>query len=364
MPVAEHEAIARWLALRLLKRRSYIRPAHYTAARNRTSFAIFWRYYNSPDERDLVRFLRITKPKFDQLYTKLQDQLDAHCPTHLRPINGIIRLAIFLRFIATGPTYSAVAILFAIGDSTVVSICREVASAIVISMESKYLPTPSREMWIRNSELYGRLRNFKNAIGSIDGKHIAISRPDNSGSIFYNYKKFYSIVLLAIADAESRFIAVDIGAAGRNSDATLWISSPIRAFMESPAANLPPVGVDGLPYVILGDGGFGCTDLIITPFTEVSANTNERIVFNERLSRARSSVEHAFGIFAQRWRLFLGVIEASPSNVRLFAHAAVILHNYLTCALEGEVDDDIFFPENRRLLADQRNKMIQDDIRR
>uniref|UniRef100_A0A915E0A5 DDE Tnp4 domain-containing protein n=1 Tax=Ditylenchus dipsaci TaxID=166011 RepID=A0A915E0A5_9BILA len=111
-----------------------------------------WRYYNSPDERDLVRFLRITKPKFDQLYTKLQDQLDAHCPTHLRPINGIIRLAIFLR-------------------------C----------------------------------------------KSVSFNRPDNSGSIFYNYKKFYSIVLLAIADAESRFIAVDIGAAGRNSDATRGI---------------------------------------------------------------------------------------------------------------------------------------------
>uniref|UniRef100_A0A915DEE1 Uncharacterized protein n=1 Tax=Ditylenchus dipsaci TaxID=166011 RepID=A0A915DEE1_9BILA len=59
------------------------------------------------------------------LYYSLECQLGLHSPTHLRPIAGRERLAVFLRFLSFGPNYAAVATLFAIGDSTVQEICRE-----------------------------------------------------------------------------------------------------------------------------------------------------------------------------------------------------------------------------------------------
>uniref|UniRef100_A0A915EPE5 DDE Tnp4 domain-containing protein n=1 Tax=Ditylenchus dipsaci TaxID=166011 RepID=A0A915EPE5_9BILA len=336
-------AIAWWF---LRKRRSYVRPAHYQAAFQRNSFETFWRYYRSPDERDLVRFLRLSRAEFDEVHSKIRCLLE-HCPTHLRPIQDMERLAIFLRFIAFGPTYCAVAHLFAIGDSTVYDICKEVSQAIVTVMQAEFMPPPNRQTWERSAEGFARLREFPKTLGAVDGKHIAIVKPEHSGAAFFNYKviprsytpcpifhscmfeKFYSIVLLAIADAESRFIAVDVGASGRNSDSTLWISSPLRSFLESPEADLPPSEEGMLPYVFLGDGGFGCTDLIMTPFTDRGADTQEKIAFNGRLSRARSAVEHAFEILAKRWRLFLGTIEARPEIAQLYTTAAVILHNYL-----------------------------------
>lgn len=38
--------------------------------------------------------------------------------------------------------------------------------------------------------------NLPHCIGAIDTKHFCIKAPPNSGSSFYNYKEFYSIVLI------------------------------------------------------------------------------------------------------------------------------------------------------------------------
>ncbi|CAH2011568.1 unnamed protein product [Acanthoscelides obtectus] len=55
--------------------------------------------------------------------------------------------------------------------------------------------------WKELANLFEERWNFPHCLGAIDGKHIDIIPPADSGSYYYNYKGRHSMVLMAIVDA-------------------------------------------------------------------------------------------------------------------------------------------------------------------
>ncbi|OXA37220.1 putative nuclease HARBI1 [Folsomia candida] len=162
--------------------------------------------------------------------------------------------------------------------------------------------------------------------------NIRIKSPKRSGSMCFNYKKFYSKVLFAAADANYRFLMVDIGREGSSSDSGILDTSPIDKFIENASSYLlQPArlsnGVE-LPYVFLGDEAFQLQPNLMRPFPG-KYTTKECRIFNYRLSRARLVVENSFGILSARWRIFHSCIDADEDLITLIIHASVILHNFL-----------------------------------
>lgn len=70
----------------------------------------------------------------------------------------------------------------------------EVCQAIWIALQPLYLPEPSCELWTQIAEDFYSKWQFPNCVGAIDGRHMHIQAPCNSGSEFFNYKKFFSLV--------------------------------------------------------------------------------------------------------------------------------------------------------------------------
>ena len=87
------------------------------------------------------------------------------------------------------------------------------------------------------------------------------SAPANSSTQYFNYKHTFSVVLLAMCDANYCFTIVDIGAYGRQSDGgVLYNSNFGRALREGkldiPSTSSLPHATDVAPYVVVGDEAF------------------------------------------------------------------------------------------------------------
>lgn len=84
------------------------------------------------------------------------------------------------------------------------------------------------EEWSDISDDFYKLWQFPHCCGWMDGKHVMIQAPANSGSEFYNYKGFFSVVLLALVDAQYRFMFVNVGSQGRISDGGVFANSTLK----------------------------------------------------------------------------------------------------------------------------------------
>nr|CAH7761150.1 unnamed protein product [Callosobruchus chinensis] len=175
--------------------------------------------------------------------------------------------------------------------------------------------------------------NFPHCIGAIDGKHVQIVCPANTGTEYFNYKKTFSIVLMAIVDANYCFQYVHIGCQGRMSDGGVYKNTPFnKALQENHLEIPPPEALPGreklTPYVFVADDAFALTINFMKPYAGQLSQSPER-VFNYRLSRARRIVENAFGIMASVFRVFRKPMQLKVDNVEKITKACVYLHNYL-----------------------------------
>lgn len=198
-----------------------------------------------------------------------------------------------------------------------------------------FLPNTETVDFKAKSEEFWTKWNFPNCILAIDGKHVRIRCPSNTGSLYYNYKDYFSIVLLAMVDANNKFVAVDVGSYGKEGDSGIFLKSNLgkkilNGSFGFPDANALPGSNTVLPFVILGDEAFRLHTHIMKPNTRKSANDDaSKAVFNYRLSRARRVTENAFGLLSQVFRVFYQTININPETCDSMILVACCLHNML-----------------------------------
>ncbi|VDH94097.1 Hypothetical predicted protein [Mytilus galloprovincialis] len=238
-----------------------------------------------------ILYFRMSREHFEKLARKVCPLLERP-RTHLYPISATERLAMTLRYLASGDSQTSIALAFRVSKSTVCNAISEVCDAIWRSLNTEYLKAPTTEQeWLTIEEGF------------------------------------------SVCDADYNFTMIDVGCTGRFSDGGIFSNSKIGQRSENEELNIPAPcclpGTDNTcPYVFVGDEAFPLKQYMMRPYPRTQLDYTKRI-FNYRLSRARRVIENAFGILASRWRIFRRLILATPEKSKEIVKAALSLHNFV-----------------------------------
>ena len=210
------------------------------------------------------------------------------------------------------------------------------------------MPKCNKDAWLQISQKFYEKTNFPNCIGALDGKHIRVKKPNNTGSEYYNYKCFFSVVLMAMTDADYKFTAIDVGSFGSSSDSNVFKRSKMYKLLNENKFDLPEpsplpdeLEKKPMPYVFVGDEAFAVSKFVLRPYPNKNLSVKKRI-FNYRLCRARRMVECTFGILANKWRIFHRPLDVNEDFCISIIKACCLLHN-ITRTHEGvEFEDELY----------------------
>ena len=286
------------------------------------------------DHELFFRYFRMSPTQFEHLVQLVAPSLikDESRRESIRPPE---RLAVTLRYLCTGDAQTTIATAYRMSPTVVGRILYETLDIIwKVLMEQGYISVPSTEdQWKSIATDFETKWNFHNCLGAIDEKQVIIQAPPRLGSMYFNYKKTFSIVLMAVCDANYQFTMVDIGESGRCSDGGVFGNSCLGNAILNQTMGMPKSGVIeaanmSFPYVFVADDAFPLKVNIMKPYSRETMQQKERI-FNYRLSRARRVIENVFGIAASRFRVLRRPIIAKVETTTRATKAIVALHNYL-----------------------------------
>ena len=176
------------------------------------------------------------------------------------------------------------------------------------------------------------LWQFPGCFSAVDGCHIPLKCPHGGNEAkkeYYNFKNFYSIVMMGLVGADYRFLWASAGLPGSVNDACTFQASRLYQSMLR-GDKIPDIfksinGMD-IPPIVLGDSAFPHHTWLQKPYTN-AALTDKQSYFNYRLSRGRMVTECAYGQLKGRWRVLLRKCESSQHSLKYNVLACIVLHN-------------------------------------
>lgn len=243
------------------------------------------------DHDGFRRFMRMNYEQFIELCEYVTPIIQKNDTNMRKAICPKERVALTLRFLATGESFRSLEYQFRISRKAISYIIEEVCFAIISTLSKTYLNFPScSEDWLAIEKIFYEKWNFPHCLGAIDGKHIQIVGC-GMGSQYYNYKGTNSILLLIVAGSDYEVIWADVGMNGRVSDGGVLNRSKFGQLLYEDKLNLPdskplPYREKPVPYVFIGDDAFALLPNFMKPYSTKKLDLPTRIC-NYRFSLAR-----------------------------------------------------------------------------
>ena len=245
---------------------------------------------NYEDKRFYETF-RMSRTTFYHILDKISDQIEKQRVVE-EPISPDFRLAVTIYKLSRGDYIYTIGEMCGLAKATVCTIVSETCKVIVDTLWNDTVKKPfpsSHEDFKHSMEKFGEEWQFPYAFSAVDGSHLPIECPNGGAQAmkqYFNFKGFYSIVLMTLFGAEYRFTWASVGAPGNTHDSTLLQSTDLwkkivdGSIIPSVAQQVENVEI---PPLILGDGAFPLRTWIMKPHGDAILPDDKRY-FNYRHS--------------------------------------------------------------------------------
>ena len=164
------------------------------------------------DPEAFINYMRLPMELYDEVLARITPLITKEDTWWRKALDPGLKFACTMSHLASGDSYSRLKCYFRVPSNTMSVFVPEVCQAIIDEYAAEVIAcstTPAEWKEIANEFL--RRWNFPHACGALDGEHVACKCTPNSGSTNHNYEGFFSIVLMALVDADYKFIWVDVG---------------------------------------------------------------------------------------------------------------------------------------------------------
>ena len=128
-----------------------------------------------------TNYMMMNPEFFEMIKTRLEPRVARQATNYRAPISVGEKLALTIRYLATGESYT-LSCQFRVGRSTISKFLPEFCRAIQYEFTREYLRCPTTPDEWKELEREFRIRwNVPHALGALDGKHVALKKPKNSG---------------------------------------------------------------------------------------------------------------------------------------------------------------------------------------
>ena len=128
-------------------------------------------------------FLRIDQDTYNEIVERVRPLIEKQTTFWREPLDVGLRVAVTLRFLATGDSYRSLGYAFRVAPNTLCELVPETCRAIITAYADEVLQLPKTpQEWREVAHQFQERWNFPHAIGALDGKHIRIRNPPRQGS--------------------------------------------------------------------------------------------------------------------------------------------------------------------------------------
>ena len=316
-------------------RSTYILPRVRRFIRNQGWFHTLWTEYSG---KRFKQTIRVSKATFNYILLHIRDGLERRSVCE-EPISPEERLAIALYKFGRGDYNRTVSEMSGYGESTIREITIEVANLIVEKLWPVHVKFPNTKSVQSLINEMNDAWQFPGAYAAIDGCHISIKCPPGGAEArkeYYNFKNFYSLIMMGIIDSQYRFLWASTGLPGCVHDSMVFKSSLLYQKLKN-GESFPDMYTEisgvKIPPLILGDSAFPHHSWLQKRYTHANLNEQEEY-FNYRFSRGRMVAECCYGQFKGRCRILYRKSEYHPETLKSIILACIVLHN--TCIDKGD----------------------------